>query len=153
PGHYALAALEKRWGSDRFALITQNVDGLHRAAGSQHVLELHGNLTRVRCTGCGHIEERPNENLPVLPHCDECRAMLRPDIVWFHEMLPEDIWSAAALATAQCDCFLVVGTSAVVYPAAGLIDAARTVGASVIEVNLESTPATEPGTIALRGKS
>ena len=153
PGHLALAQMEKRWGSERFALITQNVDGLHRAAGSQHVLELHGNLTRVRCTGCEHIEERPNEDLPELPHCDLCRALLRPDIVWFHEMLPEDVWREAALATGECDCFLVVGTSAVVYPAAGLIDAARAVGAVVIEINPEETAATRPGTIALRGKS
>jgi NAD-dependent deacetylase len=153
PGHYALAALEKRWGSDRFTVITQNVDGLHRAAGSQHVLELHGNLTRVRCTYCGQVEARPDEDLPPLPHCDDCRGLLRPDIVWFHEMLPEDVWRDAALATGECDCFLVVGTSAVVYPAAGLIDAARAVGAAVIEINLEATPATQPGTIALRGKS
>ena len=152
-GHVALAQMEQRWGSDRFTVITQNVDGLHRAAGSRHVLELHGNLTRVRCTGCGHIEERPNEDLPALPHCDDCRAILRPDIVWFHEMLPEDVWQEAALATGECDCFLVVGTSAVVYPAAGLIDAARAVGATVMEINLEATPATRPGTIALRGKS
>src|SRR5207248_2145150 len=124
-----------------------------RAAGSKHVLELHGNVPRVRCTGCGHVEERPDEDLPDLPHCDDCRGMLRPDIVWFHEVLPEDVWQAAALATAQCDCFLVVGTSAVVYPAAGLIDAARAVGAAVIEINPEATPATLPGTIALRGKS
>ena len=152
-GHHALARMEQRWGGERFTLITQNVDGLHRAAGSKHVLEIHGNLTRVRCTHCGHTEERPNEDLPDLPHCDDCRGMLRPDIVWFHEMLPEDVWEAAALATARCDCFLVVGTSAVVYPAAGLIDAARAAGASVIEINLEATPATLPGTVALRGKS
>jgi len=153
PGHLALAELERRLGPEHFTLITQNVDGLHRAAGSEHVLELHGNLRRVRCTGCGHVEERPDEDLPDLPHCDDCRGMLRPDIVWFHEVLPEDVWEAAALATAQCDCFLVVGTSAVVYPAAGLIDAARAVGAAVIEINLEATPATLPGTVALRGKS
>ena len=152
PGHDALVRLEGRLGNG-FTLITQNVDGLHRAAGSKHVLEIHGNLTRVRCTHCGHTEERPNEDLPDLPHCDDCRGMLRPDIVWFHEMLPEDVWEAAALATARCDCFLVVGTSAVVYPAAGLIDAARAAGASVIEINLEATPATLPGTVALRGKS
>jgi NAD-dependent deacetylase len=153
PGHFVLAAMERRWGVERFTLITQNVDGLHRAAGSQRVLELHGNLTRVRCTYCGHVESRPNEDLPPLPHCDDCRGMLRPDIVWFHEMLPEDIWSAAAQATATCDCFLTVGTSAVVYPAAGLIEAARAVGAGVIEINPEATPATLPGTVALRGKS
>src|SRR5262249_62242219 len=80
-------------------------------------------------------------------------GVLRPDIVWCHGRLREGVWEAAALATARCDCFLVVGTSAVVYPAAGLIDAARAAGASVIEINLEATPASLPGTIAMRGKS
>jgi NAD-dependent deacetylase len=153
PGHHALVALEDRSGSDHFALITQNVDGLHRAAGSRRVLELHGNLSRVRCTGCGKIEDRGAEVLPDLPHCGECGALLRPDIVWFHEMLPEDVWQEAAEATATCDCFLVVGTSAVVYPAAGLVEAARRVGARVIEVNLERTAASGAADVGLYGPS
>jgi NAD-dependent deacetylase len=153
PGHHALAALEIRFGSERFALITQNVDGLHRAAGSRRVLELHGNLAQVRCTGCGHLEDRGMEPLPDLPHCGECGALLRPNIVWFHEMLPEDVWQEAAEATALCDCFLVVGTSAVVYPAAGLVEAARQVGAKVIEVNLERTQASRAADVGLYGPS
>jgi NAD-dependent deacetylase len=78
PGHHALAALEERWG-ERFTLITQNVDGLHRAAGSRRVLELHGNLARVRCSRCGHVEDRGGEELPDLPRCGECGQLLRPD--------------------------------------------------------------------------
>jgi NAD-dependent deacetylase len=149
-GHRALVGMEDRWGSDRFTLVTQNVDGLHTRAGSRHVLELHGNLGRVRCTGCHAVTER-GDDLPELPHCLICGALLRPDIVWFHEMLPPGVWEAAARATARCQCFLVVGTSTVVYPAAGLIDLARACGATVIEVNPEMTEAGAAGAIHLRG--
>jgi NAD-dependent deacetylase len=152
-GHRALAALEDRWGSDRFTLITQNVDGLHRAAGSRHVLELHGNLARVRCTGCSVIEDRGYEELPEMPTCAGCGALLRPDVVWFGEYLPDNVWQEAAEATAMCECFVVVGTSAVVYPAAGLIEAAWSVGAKVIEINLEATSASRSRTISLFGPS
>jgi NAD-dependent deacetylase len=140
PGHHALAGMEDRWGSDHFTLITQNIDGLHRAAGSRNVLEIHGLLSRVRCSGCDRVEDRPGEDLPEMPRCG-CGALLRPDVVWFGEGLPEDVWRKAAIAAATCDCFLVVGTSAVVYPAAGLIDAAAQAGARVVEINLEPTEA------------
>jgi NAD-dependent deacetylase len=153
PGHFALAALEQRWGSDRFALATQNVDGLHRAAGSQRVLELHGNLARVRCTGCSVVTDRGTEPLPDLPNCGDCGAMLRPHIVWFHEMLPEEIWQEAGRAAALCDCFLVVGTSAVVYPAAGLVRLAKSHAARVVEVNLTTTPASDDADVGLYGPS
>jgi NAD-dependent deacetylase len=152
PGHRALAALEDRWGSDRFTLITQNVDGLHRAAGSRHVVEVHGTLARVRCTGCGKSEDT-TEDLPELPKCAACGALLRPAVVWFHEMLPEDEWGQAVRAAAACQAFLVVGTSAIVYPAAGLIDTARAAGAGVIEVNIEPTAAAGRGAVRLRGPS
>jgi NAD-dependent deacetylase len=151
PGHRALVAMEERWGSEHFTLVTQNVDGLHRAAGSRNVLEIHGTLTRVRCSGCDKVDDRPAEDLPELPRCD-CGALLRPDVVWFGEALPEVVWRQAARAAATCDCFLVVGTSAVVYPAAGLIDAARQSGAGVIEVNLEPTGACA-GAVGLYGPS
>jgi NAD-dependent deacetylase len=152
-GHIALAALERHFGSDRFTLITQNIDGLHRAAGSQRVLELHGNLARVRCTACPLIEDRGHEPLPDLPRCPKCASLLRPDVVWFHEMLPQQTWREAAQATARSNCFLVVGTSAVVYPAAGLIDMAREQCHSVIEINLEPTAASRPGMLGLYGPS
>jgi NAD-dependent deacetylase len=156
PGHRALAALEEhvtRKEGGLFTLITQNIDGLHQAAGSRRVLEVHGRLSRVRCTGCRKVEDRPGEELPEMPRCAACGEMLRPDVVWFHEMLPEDVWREAGLATASCQCFLVVGTSAVVYPAAGLIDLARDVGADVIEVNPEVTGVSLRGGIGLRGPS
>jgi NAD-dependent deacetylase len=155
PGHYALAALEARFGPDHFALITQNVDGLHRAAGSRRVLELHGSLARVRCTGCGRIEDRGHEALDDLPHCPAagCGRLLRPDIVWFYEPLPETIWLEVETAVRQCQCLLVVGTSAVVYPAAGLIDTAARAGGRVIEVNLTATSASFAADVALYGPS
>lgn len=152
-GHLALARLEEHLGPERFTLITQNVDGLHREAGSRCVLEVHGALSRVRCTSCDLKEECPDEDLPDLPRCRECGELLRPDIVWFHEMLPEDVWLAAGRAAAGCQCFLVVGTSAVVYPAAGLIDLARASGARVIEVNLEETAASDRADVSLFGPS
>jgi NAD-dependent deacetylase len=152
PGHLALARLEERLG-DAFTLITQNVDGLHREAGSRNVLEVHGSLRRVRCTGCGTVEDRATEPLDDLPHCPSCDSLLRPDVVWFEEALPEDVWRRAASAAGACECFLVVGTSAVVYPAAGLVLLARDRGAKVIEVNLERTPATGHADVSLFGPS
>jgi NAD-dependent deacetylase len=152
PGHLALARLEERLGPGGFTLVTQNVDGLHRAAGSRHVLEVHGSLARVRCTGCRRVEERADD-LGDLPRCPDCDAMLRPDVVWFEEMLPEDVWRQAVAAASACDCFLVVGTSAVVYPAAGLIDTARGNGAPVIEVNLKPTAVSHRVDVGLYGPS
>ncbi|HZV06530.1 MAG TPA: Sir2 family NAD-dependent protein deacetylase, partial [Gemmataceae bacterium] len=137
----------------QFTLITQNVDGLHQAAGSRRVLELHGSLRRIRCTGCAYKADRGYEELTELPHCETCGELLRPDVVWFEEMLPAETWNEAAKATAGCQCFLVVGTSAVVYPAAGLIDTARDAGACVIEINPEATFASRRGGLGLRGPS
>jgi NAD-dependent deacetylase len=150
PGHLALVQLEARLG-DGFMLITQNVDGLHRAAGSRRVLELHGALARVRCTGCGVIEDRGQEDLGDLPRCGQCGQLLRPDIVWFYEPLPDDVWLAAEAAARSCQCFLVVGTSAIVYPAAGLTHLARGCRARVIEVNLERTEASSYADVSLLG--
>jgi len=151
-GHQALVALEDRFG-EHFTLATQNVDGLHRAAGSRRVLELHGSLLRVRCTGCDRVEDRGTEALPDLPHCAACGALLRPAVVWFGEALPMREWEEAQQAAERCDCFLVVGTSAVVFPAAGLIHSARFAGARVIEVNLEKTDASAAADIGLYGPS
>jgi NAD-dependent deacetylase len=152
PGHHALVDLEKRF-ADGFTLITQNVDGLHQSAGSKNVLEIHGALRRVRCTGCARIEDRGVQALPDLPKCRECGALLRPDVVWFEEMLPAKVWAGAELAVQHCQCLLVVGTSAVVYPAAGLIDTAQGCHAKVIEVNPTATAATSSVDIALQGPS
>jgi NAD-dependent deacetylase len=148
PGHQALVRLEERLG-DGFTLITQNVDGLHRAAGSRNVLELHGNLRQVRCIGCGVVEDRGVAPLDELPHCTACGKLLRPAIVWFEEALPEDVWRAAAAAARACECFLVVGTSAVVYPAASLVPLAQGHGARIIEVNVERTAASAHADVSL----
>jgi NAD-dependent deacetylase len=152
-GHLALVELEARLGSGRFTLITQNVDGLHRAAGSQHVLEIHGSLRRVRCTGCHRIEDRGVEPLSDSPMCSACGQLLRPAVVWFYEPLPLDIWNEAETAVRTAQCLIVAGTSAVVYPAAGLIEMALDAGASVIEVNPEETAASRLATVFLAGPS
>jgi NAD-dependent deacetylase len=151
PGHHALAALERRLGG-RFTLVTQNVDGLHRAAGSRNVLEIHGSIARVRCTGCGEKQDR-GDDLPELPRCDGCGELLRPDVVWFHEMLPEDVWERGMIAVYESSVFLVVGTSAVVYPAAGLIDVAKANNVPVVEVNLNATAASGRVDVSLFGPS
>jgi NAD-dependent deacetylase len=155
PGHYALVSLEGRWG-DGFTLVTQNVDGLHRDAGSRNLLELHGNLRRTRCLSCWIVEDRGLEPLGDDPECPHCLGRLRPDIVWFGEMLPEDVLEAATAAAAACDVLLVVGTSAVVYPAASLIPIAkrsRFPGARVIEVNVQRTEASRLADVGLYGPS
>jgi NAD-dependent deacetylase len=159
PGHFALAELERRWG-DRFTLVTQNVDGLHRAAGSKNVLEIHGSLHRTRCLACHEVLDRGLEPLAEVPKC-ECGGLLRPDIVWFHESLPPDVWEAALMAADACDVLLVVGTSAVVHPAASLVPVAKRrstwdnirAGAKVIEVNLASTDASHMADVGLYGPS
>jgi NAD-dependent deacetylase len=153
PGHLALAAMEARWG-EHFTLVTQNVDGLHRAAGSRNVLEVHGSLHRTRCLGCREVKDRGLEPLGDSPKC-ECGAPLRPDIVWFGEALPPDVWEAAAVAAFACDVFLVVGTSAVVHPAASLVPIAKRgrPPAKVVEVNLAPTEASAFADAGLYGPS
>lgn len=152
PGHYALVAIEDRFGPN-FTLATQNVDGLHRLAGSRNVLELHGSLYRTRCTACGEEANRGLEPLGDLPSCPSCGGLLRPAIVWFHEPLPEEVIGAALAAAQECDVLLVVGTSAVVYPAASLIPVARSHGATVVEVNLARTDASDQADVGLYGPS
>jgi NAD-dependent deacetylase len=152
PGHHALVELEKRKG-EGFVLVTQNVDGLHRTAGSQRLLELHGNLARVRCTVCEAGFDNGQVELPDLPQCGECGSLLRPDIVWFGEMLSPDLLDKAETAARACECFLIVGTSAVVHPAAGLALLAKDNGARLIEINPDVTPASDWADLSLRGPS
>lgn len=140
-GHLALARLEAGLPA-AFTLITQNVDGLHPLAGSRNLIELHGNLWRVRCTVCSHRGEDRTVPFPELPPRCPCGAILRPDIVWFGEMLPEGLFERAVEAAEGCDLFLVVGTSGVVEPAASLARIASRAGAEVWEVNPEPTPLT-----------
>ena len=138
--HYALAELERC--ASRFALITQNVDGLHQQAGSKSVLEIHGSIWNVRCVVCGRDWIDRSVGLSQPPHC-MCGGLARPGVVWFGESLPSEIWATAERATLSCDVFLMVGTSAVVYPAAGLAQLARSTGAKIIEITLEPTHLSE----------
>src|ERR1044071_7032078 len=138
PGHYALAEWERRY--EDFTLVTQNIDDLHRAAGSLNVLEVHGNIWRARCLRCSSVfeaRETPLEQNP--PLCFVCGAAARPDVVLFGELLPEAIFERAEEAASRADLFFVIGTSAVVYPAAGLPITAKQSGARVIEINPERT--------------
>lgn len=151
PGHYALVEIEKRAPS--FTLITQNVDGLHRLAGSQRVLELHGNIQRVRCADCYTVTETWEDEPDAVPRCKDCGGLLRPDVVWFGEALPRDQLEAAVEAARSCDVFFSIGTSGVVQPAASLAFAAHHRGAVVVEINAEPTPLTPKADFALHGKS
>lgn len=137
-GHYALRDLERRF--PQFTLITQNVDGLHSQAASQAVLEVHGSIWKLRCTACSREWIDRSVPLKLPPRCHACQALARPGVVWFGENLDSKTWAAAELAVTGCDVFLVVGTSGLVHPAAGLVPLARSAGAGIIEVNPEPTP-------------
>lgn len=198
PAHYAIVELERR--STKFLLLTQNVDNLHQRAGSQNVLELHGNIFRTRCTRCGtiaepkrsksskgrHCEEgsdeaisravlkkdeiatpldklgarndnqqsrtAPKKQLNELPLCT-CGGVLRPDVVWFGEAIPQDIWQASIAFVSTADVALICGTSAVVWPAAAIPEIAHQGGAKTIEVNLEQTAVSTLVDVSLLGKA
>jgi NAD-dependent deacetylase len=132
PGHYALAELENR--IPEFLLITQNVDGLHAAAGSRRMVELHGNIRRVKCSSDGGVVEAWSD-VDRPPPCPRCGAPLRPDVVWFGEMLPEAEFARATEAARRAEVFLSIGTSNLVEPAASLPWLAHRHGATVIVVN------------------
>lgn len=151
PAHRALTRLAAI--VPRFSLITQNVDRLHQRAGSLDVLELHGNLGDVRCTRCRRTFDRDGDSLPALPMCDDCGGLLRPAVVWFGEPLPPTIWDWAEAAVRDADVLLVVGTSAVVYPAAGLATLAHRLGRRVIEINPDPTPITPDVDLSLQGRA
>jgi NAD-dependent deacetylase len=150
PAHYAVAELERRVPD--FLLATQNVDGLHQRAGSAKMVELHGNITRVKCSACGAFADTWGTSAPgEPPRCEKCNAYLRPDVVWFYELLPEAAQRAAEDAARRCDVLLVVGTSAEVYPAAELPEHALRHGARVVEVNPHATPLSARASDVLRG--
>lgn len=148
-GHVALAQLQDYYAN--CTLITQNVDGLHDRVGSRNVIELHGNITRTRCfvEGIPATEWDDSEEIP--PRCPRCGAWLRPDVVWFGEELPRSALAEAELAAQTCDVFFSIGTSAQVYPAAGLAALAKAGGAIVVEINPEETPLTPLANHSLRG--
>ena len=165
--HRALAALESRF--ERFTLVTQNVDNLHSRAGSSNVLEIHGNILRARCaSGCiavhrddesalsdevfagdAHADETDPDRVEV-PSCPRCGDLFRPDVVWFGEMLPARAIERAFEHATACDLFLLIGTSAEVYPAAGLPEAALQSGAKVVEINPKPSAFAPRATLSVR---
>lgn len=146
-GHRALVALER--AAPALCLATQNVDGLHGRAGSRRLLELHGNIHRSKCSErCGRSDPEPSRQ--EIPLCG-CGAMMRPDVVWFGESLPERAIQQAFEEASHCDACLVVGTSGVVYPAAALPEQARRAGAIVAEINPDETPMSTLCHLVLRG--
>ncbi|RMG51459.1 MAG: NAD-dependent deacylase [Acidobacteria bacterium] len=149
--HRALAEWEKRFQS--LVVITQNIDDLHRAAGSRTVLELHGNIWRVRCLSCGRVTENRQVPLREIPPTCTCGGMLRPDVVLFGEALPGEVLHRAQAEAARCELFFIVGTSAIVYPAAYLPVIAKHGGAYVVEVNPETTPVSSLVDVTLSGKA
>ncbi|OBJ21501.1 NAD-dependent protein deacylase [Mycobacterium sp. 1165196.3] len=151
-GHRAIAA----WQDDaQVSVITQNVDDLHERAGSRSVHHLHGSLFEFRCASCGMaysgaLPAMTEPALEVEPPVCRCGGLIRPDIVWFGEQLPDEPWRRAVEATEAADVMVVVGTSAIVYPAAGLAELALSRGTAVIEVNPEVTPLSGSVTISMR---
>jgi NAD-dependent protein deacetylase/lipoamidase len=154
--HLALVELERRKtlnSPDAFTLITQNVDGLHGRAGSRRVLRLHGDIWLTRCIACG--AEQRNEQVPLaeLPPRCRCGSLLRPGVVWFGESLPAAEWEQAFAAAARVRIFMVIGTSGIVYPAAGLAQVARRAGAEIVVINPDATALDSAAAWVLRGPS
>ena len=146
-GHIALAEMETLFR--HFTLITQNVDGLHQQAGSQGVIELHGNIRRTKCLASAHIvADVPN---PHLASCPTCGSKIRPDVVWVGEMLPQQALVQAIHASEACHVFFSIGTSALVHPAASLPLEAQQHGAILVEINVAPTPLSQTADFVLQG--
>jgi len=149
PAHRALAEMEKRFR--RFHLITQNVDSLHQRAGSSHVIELHGNISRTKCFDENLIVTQWKETGEVPPKCPRCGGLLRPDVVWFEEAMPDAETEMAFRASRECDVFFSIGTAAAVYPAASLPIEALNNSGTVIEINPQPTPLSPRADFVLNG--
>ena len=150
-GHKALAALEELGVLK--CVVTQNVDGLHQAAGSRCVIELHGNIRRARCDNCGYRSAVSHVLRDVPPRCPRCNHIMRPDVVWFGEPIPSRTWEKAVELFTRSDVILVVGTSGTVMPAATLPVMAKELGARIIEVNIEPSALTYMADVFIRGRA
>lgn len=151
PAHHTVAQMERQF--PRFWLITQNVDGLHRAAGSRRLSEIHGNIWMVRCTRCGGVTENREIPIQILPRCHACSGLLRPHIVWFGESLDQADLDRSYRALSATEVLLVIGTSGWVYPAAGFASVAKGAGAFVVEINLDATPHSSMVDASLQGRA
>ena len=149
--HEAVAQLERQ--HSQFWLITQNVDGLHRAAGSRNLSEIHGNIWRVRCTECQRVVDNHDVPIQILPRCADCQGLLRPHIVWFGESLAEEDLRQSYAALRSCDLCLIIGTSGLVYPAAGFASIAKDAGAFIADINLDVTPHASLIDVSLQGRA
>jgi len=150
PAHLTIAEMEPYFRE--FSVITQNIDGMHKRAGSRRIIELHGNIWRMRCVRDGTVIDidEPVKDIPPTCHCG---SILRPDVVWFGEPLPEDVLDASSKAASESDVMFVVGTSAIVYPAAALPALTKNAGGLVIEVNLEPTEISTYADLSLFGRA
>ena len=148
-GHFAISQMEE---FKDVVILTQNIDGLHQRSGSTNVLELHGSIIRIKCTVCDFIDNI-TENFESLPPKCKCGSMLRPDVVWFGEPLPQNIWQSAIKEASICDVMIIVGTSLVVSPANTLPVYAKQNGAVLIEVNPEKTVMSNDMTLSIQATS
>ncbi len=152
--HKTLAAVGQNNQFEQFTLVTQNIDGLHRQAGSQNAIELHGSIWRAKCVSCEQRQDLRDvaaERRP--PVCPKCNGLMRPDVILFGEAMPLRAVEAAQTAASKADICIVVGTSALVYPAANLPVIAKQNGALIIEINPEETALTAVAAVSLRGKA
>lgn len=151
PGHIAIAELEKYFD---VTVVTQNIDNLHKRAGTTKIFELHGNIERNFCSSCKKFYEiKDFEKEGTAPKCNYCGGLIRPDVVWFGEMLPQDQFSGGESAAEWSDICFVVGTSAVVYPAAYIPMSAKRAGSYLVEINIEPTELTKYADYSIFGKS
>lgn len=150
-GHIALAEWHNRF--EDFTLVTQNIDGLHWVAGSSDVIELHGNINRARCVMCEARFDLDRDKKHESDICQKCNGRLRPDVVLFGEYLPINAFERAMRKSRSCELFFVIGTSALVYPAAGLPEIAKEYGAYLVEVNPETTPLSSICDEVLQGRA
>lgn len=149
-GHLAIAEFEKYF--DDVTVVTQNIDNLHRRAGSTKIYELHGNIERNYCIKCHTFYNEELDFSDGVPKC-KCGGLIRPDVVWFGEFLPADQLEESEKAAIRSDIFFVVGTSAVVYPAAGLVYTAKRSGSFIVEVNIEETEVTSIADVSFFGEA
>jgi len=148
--HLTIAEMQKHFKS--VTVVTQNIDNLHRRAGSNRIFELHGNIERNFCINCKKFFNEELDFSVGVPKC-VCGGLIRPDVVWFGEYLPEDQFLGGEKAAINSDIFFVVGTSAIVYPAAGLVYTAKQSGATIVEVNIEETPLSSIADYSFFGKA